>query len=108
MSLRFGAVALMMSTALVAPSSAEAQSGAKNIILMISRRDRLQRLARRRLLPGAGRPQSYQVARPDGTEPVVVGQAHWSLNLVDERGRVLSDEVDASEAAASSSRATIR
>jgi alkaline phosphatase len=99
MSLRHGAIAFLMSTALVAPSSAEAQSGAKNIILMISDGIGFNGWLAADYYQGRAGQQSYQVARPDGATPVVFGQTHWSINLVDERGRVLSDEVDASEAA---------
>ncbi len=41
----------------------------------------------------AGR-QSYQVARPDGTTPVVYGLAHYALNLVDADGALLASGAD--------------
>ncbi|MEM1035431.1 MAG: alkaline phosphatase [Pseudomonadota bacterium] len=43
--------------------------------------------------------QSYQVTRPDGTEPVVLGLAHSALNLIDENGNPLARRADPSDAA---------
>ena len=40
--------------------------------------------------------QSYQITRPDGTEPVVLGLAHPALNLVDENGALLPRSSDPS------------
>ncbi|MEO1047357.1 MAG: alkaline phosphatase [Pseudomonadota bacterium] len=42
----------------------------------------------------AGR-QAYQVRRPDGTQPVLYGMAHSSLNLIDADGNTLPSASDA-------------
>jgi alkaline phosphatase len=90
--------ALALSTALVAPAHAQ-ELGTKNVILMISDGIGFNGWLAADYYQGLAGQQPYQVARPDGTAPVVFGQTHWSLNLVDAAGNVLPDDADLATAA---------
>ena len=80
------------------PDDGEAP-GAKNVILMVSDGAGFNGWLAADYYQGLAGEQSYQVARPDGTEPVVYGMSHWSLNLVDEEGNILPTGTDPAEAA---------
>jgi alkaline phosphatase len=75
-------------------------SGAKHVILMISDGIGFNGWLASDYYQGRAGEQPYQVTRPDGTEPVMVGMAHDSLTLLDETGRVLKNGVDPAQAAA--------
>ncbi len=73
-------------------------SGPKNIILMVSDGIGFNGWLAADYYQGLAGSQSYQVTRPDGTQPVVYGLAHTALNLVDSEGALLgmgSDPADA-------------
>ena len=74
-------------------------AGAKNVILMVSDGAGFNGWLAADYYQGLAGEQSYQVTRPDGTEPVVYGMSHWSLNLVDEEGNILPNGTDPAEAA---------
>ena len=65
------------------------QAGPKNVILMISDGIGFNGWLAADYYQGLAGSQSYQVTRPDGTQPVVYGLAHGALNLVDENGDLL-------------------
>ncbi|MDJ0978278.1 MAG: alkaline phosphatase [Erythrobacter sp.] len=67
---------------------------AKNVILLISDGIGFNGWLAADYYQGKAGAQSYQVVRPDGTRPVVLGMAHSSLNLVDEEGRLLPSASD--------------
>lgn len=71
----------------------------KNVIVMISDGIGFNGWLATDYYQGLAGAQSYQVARPDGTLPVVYGLAHDALNLVDADGRVLPMAVDVTRAA---------
>ncbi|MEM6387771.1 MAG: alkaline phosphatase [Pseudomonadota bacterium] len=70
------------------------EGGAKNVILMVSDGIGFNGWLAADYYQGLANQQSYQVTRPDGTEPVVYGLDHHSLNLVDGLGRVLPNAED--------------
>ncbi|MEM1053431.1 MAG: hypothetical protein AAGI28_15185, partial [Pseudomonadota bacterium] len=72
---------------------------AKNVILMVSDGIGFNGWLAADYYQGMAGAQSYQVTRPDGTEPVVLALAHSALNLVDADGNILSGEADLSEVA---------
>ena len=74
-------------------------AGAKNVILMVSDGAGFNGWLAADYYQGLAGEQSYQVVRPDGTEPMVYGMSHWSLNLVDEDGNILPNGTDPAEAA---------
>ncbi len=80
------------------PAVAQDQ-GAKNVILMVSDGIGFNGWLAADYYQGLANQQSYQVARPDGTTPVVYGLAHDSLALIDETGAVLPNGADPAEAA---------
>ena len=61
----------------------------KNVILMISDGIGFNGWLAADYYEGRAGQQAYQVTRPDGTEPLVFGLTHSSLNLIDEDGSVL-------------------
>ena len=61
----------------------------KNVILMISDGIGFNGWLAADYYEGRAGQQAYQVTRPDGTEPLVFGLTHSSLNLIDEDGNVL-------------------
>ncbi|MEM6760204.1 MAG: alkaline phosphatase [Pseudomonadota bacterium] len=75
------------------PASADVD-GAKNVILMVSDGIGFNGWLAADYYQGLANQQSYQVTRPDGTEPVVYGLDHHSLNLVDGLGRILPNAED--------------
>lgn len=97
-TLRKGAIALALSIVLAGQASA-ADPGAKNVILMIADGIGFNGWLAADYYQGLAGRQSYQVTRPDGTAPVVLGQAHWSLNLVDAEGAPLARGAGAAQAA---------
>lgn len=83
-------VAFALSTALVTPALAQS-AGAKNVIVMISDGIAFNGWLAADYFQGKAGSQSYQVTRPDGTEPVLFGSATFALNLIDASGRILAD-----------------
>ena len=61
----------------------------RNVILMISDGIGFNGWLAVDYYQGLAGQQSYQVIRPDGTQPKVYGLAHFALNLVDENGTTL-------------------
>ncbi|MEM6277372.1 MAG: alkaline phosphatase [Pseudomonadota bacterium] len=93
---------LLLATALsgvLATSVAAQDGGARNVILMISDGIGFNGWLASDYYQGKLNTQSYQVARPDGTTPVVYGLTHHSLNLIDATGHVLPNASDPAEAA---------
>ncbi|MEM9248010.1 MAG: alkaline phosphatase [Pseudomonadota bacterium] len=93
---------LLIATALsgVLATSAMAQDrGAKNVILMVSDGIGFNGWLAADYYQGRANQQSYQVTRPDGTTPVVLGLDHHALNLINAAGDVLPSGTDPSEAA---------
>jgi len=91
-------VCLALSTCLAGPAFAQS-AGAKNVILMISDGIGFNGWLAADYYEGKAGTQSYQTARPDGTAPVVLGQTHWALNMIDPTGRVLADDSPLEQAA---------
>ena len=91
-------LATALSTALAMPAFAQ-NTGARNVILMVSDGAGFNGWLAADYYQGRAAQQSYQVARPDGTQPVVYGMAHDSLNLIDATGAVLPNASDPAEAA---------
>ncbi len=79
-----------------APALAESaqKAGAKNVIILISDGIGFNGWLAADYYQGKAGQQSYQITRPDGTQPVVYGMAHSSLNLVDEEGNILRSGSD--------------
>ncbi|MEM6856949.1 MAG: alkaline phosphatase [Pseudomonadota bacterium] len=74
---------------------AEPKNGrAKNVILLISDGIGFNGWLAADYYEGMAGRQSYQMRRPDGTQPVLYGMAHSSLNLIDEDGNVLASASD--------------
>ncbi len=94
------AFAAVLSLAVATPALAQQQAGAKNVILMISDGIGFNGWLASDYYQGRAGEQPYQVTRPDGTEPVMVGMAHPSLTLLDATGAVLPNGVDPDKAAA--------
>ncbi len=92
----FGPAALV---ALLATSALAETPRAKNVILMVSDGIGFNGWLATDYYQGLAGKQAYQVARPDGTTPVVYGLAHDSLNLIDAAGHVLPSGADVEEAA---------
>ncbi|MEM1428197.1 MAG: alkaline phosphatase [Pseudomonadota bacterium] len=88
---------LLLATALTGslafPAVAQDQ-GAKNVILMVSDGIGFNGWLAADYYQGIAGEQSYQVARPDGTIPVVYGLDHHALNLIDGIGRLLPSAED--------------
>jgi len=91
-------LATALSGALAVPALAQDQ-GARNVILMVSDGAGFNGWLAADYYQGRAGEQSYQVARPDGTTPVVYGLAHDSLNLIDAAGNVLPNGTAPEEAA---------
>lgn len=92
-------IAAAISLALANPVAAE-QEGAKNVILMISDGIGFNGWLASDYYQGRAGEQPYQVTRPDGSEPVIYGMAHDSLNLLDENGELLKSGAAPDKAAA--------
>ncbi|MEM6824934.1 MAG: alkaline phosphatase [Pseudomonadota bacterium] len=86
-------LATAITTAIALPAVGQERT-AKNVILMISDGIGFNGWLAADYYQGLANEQSYQVTRPDGTEPVVYGLDHHSLNLVDGIGRVLPSAED--------------
>ena len=65
------------------------KSKAKNVILMIADGIGFNGWLAADYYQGKAGLQAYQRVRPDGTTPVVLGMSHYSLNVLDEQGRLL-------------------
>ncbi|MEM6939804.1 MAG: alkaline phosphatase [Pseudomonadota bacterium] len=91
-------LATTLTSTLALPSAAQ-DLGAKNIILMISDGIGFNGWLAADYYQGLAGAQSYQVARPDGTEPVVLGLDHHALNLIDASGDLLPSAADPKGAA---------
>ncbi|WP_421726167.1 alkaline phosphatase [Bauldia sp.] len=93
---------LLLATALAGvlalPAFAQEQ-GAKNVILMVSDGIGFNGWLAADYYQGLAGQQSYQIARSDGTTPVVFGLDHHALNLIDAAGNVLPSAGDVSLAA---------
>ena len=72
----------------------QASSQPKHIILMVSDGIGFNGWLAADYYQGLAGAQSYQITRPDGTQPVVFGLAHPALNLVDENGALLPRSSD--------------
>ncbi|MEM8553087.1 MAG: alkaline phosphatase [Pseudomonadota bacterium] len=79
---------------LLATSALSQDGGAKNVILMISDGIGFNGWLASDYYQGKLNEQTYQVARPDGTTPVVYGLKHDSLNLIDANGDPLPNASD--------------
>ena len=62
---------------------------AKNVILMVADGIGFNGWLATDYYQGKAGSQSYQVTRPDGTQPVLYGMKHTSLNLINEKGEIL-------------------
>ena len=71
----------------------------KNVIILISDGIGFNGWLAADYYQGLAGQQSYQVTRPDGTQPVVYGMAHSALNLVDADGNLLPSAADPALAA---------
>ena len=91
-------LATALSTSLALPVMAD-QPAAKNVILMVSDGIGFNGWLAADYYEGMAGTQPYQMVRPDGTAPVVLGLAHSALNLVDENGDLLPSGTPPSEAA---------
>ncbi|MEM1344799.1 MAG: alkaline phosphatase [Pseudomonadota bacterium] len=86
-------LATALSATLVLPAAAQ-EGTAKNVILMISDGIGFNGWLASDYYQGKANRQTYQIARPDGTTPIVLGLQHDSLNLIDETGQVLPNASD--------------
>ena len=68
--------------------------GAKNVILMVSDGIGFNGWLAADYYQGLAGNQSYQITRPDGTEPVIYGMTHASLNLIDATGENITSRED--------------
>ncbi|MEM9341691.1 MAG: alkaline phosphatase [Pseudomonadota bacterium] len=91
---------LLLATALTGAMATSAMAdGAKNVILMVSDGIGFNGWLAGDYYQGLANQQSYQIVRPDGTAPIVLGLDHHALNLIDAQGNVLPSGADVSEAA---------
>ncbi|MEO1489179.1 MAG: alkaline phosphatase [Pseudomonadota bacterium] len=82
--------------ATTAEAQAEPAKGkVKNVILLVSDGIGFNGWLAADYYQGLAGKQSYQLARPDGTQPVLYGMAHSSLNLIDADGNLLPSGSDA-------------
>lgn len=86
-----------LASALIMPAMAD-RPAAKNVILMVSDGIGFNGWLAADYYEGKAGQQSYQITRPDGTEPRVYGLAHSALNLIDADGNVLPSGSDIAEA----------
>lgn len=91
-------LAATLSGILSLPAFAQEQ-GAKNVILMVSDGIGFNGWLAADYYQGLAGQQSYQITRPDGTTPVILGLDHHALNLIDAAGNVLPSGADISLAA---------
>ncbi|MGM0690921.1 MAG: alkaline phosphatase [Pseudomonadota bacterium] len=92
-------IAVGLSVSLVSPAIAETQP-AKNVILMIADGIGFNGWMAADFYDGEAGLRPYQVVRPDGTRPVLVGQSTWALNPVDASGELLGKQETADAAVA--------
>ena len=78
----------------VVTEQAEPTTGAKNVILMVSDGIGFNGWLAADYYQGLAGQQSYQVTRPDGTQPVIFGMSHDALNLLDASGDLITDPAD--------------
>lgn len=71
----------------------------KHVILMVSDGIGFNGWLAADYYQGKSGKQSYQITRPDGTQPRVYGLAHNALNLIDEHGELLGRGADVADAA---------
>ena len=71
----------------------------RNVILMISDGAGFNGWLAADYYQGLAGQQAYQITRPDGTQPIVLGLAHDALNLIDETGQVLPRSTNPNQAA---------
>ena len=90
-------LSVALATVVTTPATAE-EPTAKNVILMISDGAGFNGWLATGYYQGSAGEQAYQVERPDGTKPVVLGLTHSALNLIDERGNPLPSGADPAEA----------
>lgn len=83
-----------------APAALADTAPAKNVILMIADGIGFNGWLAADYHAGLAGARPYQVERPDGTTPVLVGQSTWSLNPVDASGGLLGKRVPAAAAVA--------
>ncbi|MEM9312681.1 MAG: hypothetical protein AAGA34_14660, partial [Pseudomonadota bacterium] len=79
-------------------AAAPVKGRAKNVILLVSDGIGFNGWLAADYYQGKAGTQSYQVTRPDGTTPVLMGMAHSSLNLIDADGNVLASASDVAKA----------
>ncbi|MEM1130183.1 MAG: alkaline phosphatase [Pseudomonadota bacterium] len=91
-------LATALTGALAIPAYAQ-DNGARNVILMISDGIGFNGWLASDYYQGRMNAQEYQIARPDGTVPVIYGLTHHSLNLIDANGHPLPNASDPTEAA---------
>ncbi len=73
-------------------------TGAKNVILMVSDGIGFNGWLATDYYQGLAGAQSYQVTRPDGTQPVIYGMSHDALNLIDADGKIITNRDDVPKA----------
>ena len=91
-----GALLASCATAPLSQATAEQSEKPKYVILMVSDGIGFNGWLAADYYQGLAGQQSYQVTRPDGTEPVVLGLAHSALNLIDENGNLIPRGGDSS------------
>ena len=98
--LKFGCLAAITAIALAgcvrdkSPVVESKASKPKHIILMVADGIGFNGWLAADYYQGRAGAQSYQVVRPDGTQPVLFGLEHTALNLVDEKGNILPKGAD--------------
>ncbi|MEM1051611.1 MAG: alkaline phosphatase [Pseudomonadota bacterium] len=83
-------VAASSPAAVIADGPLAKPAGVKNVILLVSDGIGFNGWLAADYYQGLAGKQSYQIARPDGTEPVVYGMEHSALNTVDADGKLLA------------------
>ncbi|MEM9738595.1 MAG: alkaline phosphatase [Pseudomonadota bacterium] len=76
------------------PPPVSESAKAKNVILMVSDGIGFNGWLAADYYQGLAGEQSYQIARPDGTQPRVFGLSHDALNLIDASGGLLPSGAD--------------
>lgn len=79
-------------------SDLNSEQGAKNVILMVSDGIGFNGWLAADYYEGRAGQQAYQIARPDGTMPVIYGMTHDALNLIDASGSIITRREDAPNA----------
>ncbi|MEL6723652.1 MAG: alkaline phosphatase [Pseudomonadota bacterium] len=98
-----GTISVVLLTACATPSETRidavvsdpiSDQGAKNVILMVSDGIGFNGWLAADYYEGRAGQQAYQIARPDGTTPVIYGMTHDALNLIDSSGRIITNRQD--------------